>query len=50
MCVCVCVCVCVLASVHWWLSGLHTVLRMLTVDNRRGWVRVWAKLCTCLIG
>ena len=26
------------------------MLTHLRLDNRRGWVRGWAKLCTCFIG
>ena len=35
------------------LLFLYHIIIMLTdlrLDNRRGWVRGWVKLCTCLIG
>ena len=38
---------------HTLYSQLGYKIHMLThlrLDNRRGWVRGWAKLCTCLIG
>ena len=30
-------------------TNIHMLID-LRLDNRRGWVRGWAKLCTCLVG
>ena len=32
-----------------FLACVQHMLTDLRLDNRRGWVRGWAKLCTCLI-
>ena len=39
------------SSMHAWVTLVIIImLTDLRLDNRRGWFRGWAKLCTCLVG